>query len=148
MSLTDRLIFVPSKYPEGNWKPPRSLPAPITDVRFSAADGTELNAWYGSPAGARTTILLLHGNAGNLTHRVHLLAVLLALPAAVFLLDYRGYGRSAGQPTETGVYVDAQSAIAWLAMHDTTARASARRPAHGQAQGRARRQATRADPDC
>jgi hypothetical protein len=78
VSLTDRFVFVPSKYPDGNWNLPRSLPAPITDVQFSAADGTKLHAWYGRPAGARTTILLLHGNAGNLTHRVHLLAALLS----------------------------------------------------------------------
>lgn len=121
MSLTDRLVFMPSKYPEGNWEPPSSLPVQITDVHFSAADGTALNAWYGCPEGARTTLLVLHGNAGNLTHRVHLLEAFLSLPAAVFLLDYRGYGRSTGQPSETGVYEDAQAALAWLATHGVPA---------------------------
>ena len=115
--LTDRFVFVPSKYPIGNWVPPRDLPAPIVDVQLSAADGTLLHAWYSCPAGARAAILLLHGNAGNLTHRIHLLEPLLSLPAAVFLLDYRGYGRSAGQPSEAGVYDDAQAAVDWLATH-------------------------------
>lgn len=117
VSLTDRLVFMPSKYPEGNWAPPRAPSVPIVDVHFSAADGTALNAWYGRPEGARATFLVLHGNAGNLTHRAHLMEALIGLPAAVFLLDYRGYGRSAGQPTEAGVYQDAQAALLWLAAH-------------------------------
>ena len=121
VQLTDRFVFVPSKYPEGNWTLPQSLPAPVVDVHFSAADGTALHAWYSCPKAARATILVLHGNGGNLTHRVHLLAALLGLPAAVLLLDYRGYGRSAGQPSEAGVYEDAQAALAWLAERGTTA---------------------------
>src|SRR5438552_1444884 len=101
VSLTDRLVFLSSKCSNGNWVLPKSLPSPVVDLQLAAADGTALHAWYSCPDGARATILLLHGNAGNLTHRVHLLDALLRLPAAVFLLDYRGYGRSAGQPSET-----------------------------------------------
>ena len=89
----------------------------VFSVLLLAADGTSLHAWYSCPEGAGAAILLLHGNAGNLTHRTHLLEPLLSLPVAVFLLDYRGYGRSAGQPSETGVYDDAQAAVAWLAAH-------------------------------
>lgn len=115
--LTDRLVFVPSQYPIGSWEPRPDLPAPRVDVQLSSADGTRLHAWYHCPEGARAAILLLHGNAGNLTHRSHLLEPLLRLPVAVFLLDYRGYGRSAGEPSESGVYDDAQAAVAWLAAH-------------------------------
>ena len=32
----------------------------------------------------------------------------------VFLFDYRGYGRSAGEPSEEGTYSDARGALAWL----------------------------------
>lgn len=44
VQLTDRFVFVPIKYPEGNWTLPQSLPAPVINVHFSAADGTALHA--------------------------------------------------------------------------------------------------------
>lgn len=114
MQFTDRLVFMPTPLPPGNWTPRQALPAAMVEVNFTAEDGTALHALYGRPQGARATLLVLHGNGGNITHRFHLLEPLLGLPAAVFLLDYRGYGRSAGQPSEAGVYADAQAAHAWL----------------------------------
>src|SRR5262245_30302356 len=112
MWWSDRFVFVPSPHPEGNWTPPRALP--VEEVSFAAADGTALHAWYARPERARATVLFCHGNAGNLTHRTHLLVPLCGLQVAVFLFDYRGYGKSAGQPSEKGVYADAQAAYGWL----------------------------------
>ncbi len=63
---------------------------------------------------ARVTLLLLHGNAGNISHRFEKLAVLRALGADVLIVDYRGYGRSSGQPSETGTYRDADAAYDYL----------------------------------
>jgi fermentation-respiration switch protein FrsA (DUF1100 family) len=56
----------------------------------------------------------MHGNAGNISHRLDKLAVLSDLGAAVLLLDYRGYGRSNGTPDEAGTYRDADAAYQWL----------------------------------
>jgi len=59
-------------------------------------------------------VLLLHGNAGNISHRLDKLALLHGLGASVLLLDYRGYGASEGAPDEAGLYRDAEAAWSWL----------------------------------
>lgn len=88
------------------------------DINFSARDGTKLNAWF-FPANTNSTraqlaVILCHGNAGNISHRLELYDALLAAGVNVFAFDYRGYGRSAGRPSENGTYLDAQGAHAWL----------------------------------
>ena len=84
------------------------------DVMFVASDGAELHGWF-VPGSSRVTILWFHGNAGNISHRLDNLKLLHdELKASVFLFDYRGYGRSQGTPSESGTYLDAEAAIAYL----------------------------------
>ena len=88
------------------------------DVNFVASDGTKLNGWFfpantNSPR-AHLAVLICHGNAGNISHRLGLYNALLAPGVNVFAFDYRGYGRSEGRPSEAGTYLDAQAAHAWL----------------------------------
>jgi uncharacterized protein len=85
------------------------------DVRLTAADGTKLHGWF-IPANGdsgvrdpRLTVLLLHGNAGNVSHRLDKLAILRDLGVDVLILDYRGYGESEGRPDEAGTYLDARA---------------------------------------
>jgi hypothetical protein len=78
----------------------------------------ELNGWFfpaatNSPR-AQFVVLLCHGNAGNISHRLDTCAALLATGVNVFVFDYRGYGRSQGRPSEEGTYRDAQAAYQWL----------------------------------
>lgn len=87
------------------------------DVFISAADGTRLHAWW-LPAKAgvavKGTVLHLHGNGGNVSSH---LAGSWWLPAEgyqVLLLDYRGYGRSAGEASLSGSYQDIDAAFTWL----------------------------------
>lgn len=94
------------------------LGRPFEDVYFLTADGLKLNGWFfpadnHSPR-AGLVILLCHGNAGNISHRLDHCAALLKTGANVFVFDYRGYGRSAGRPGEAGTYRDAQAASQWL----------------------------------
>lgn len=94
------------------------LDRPFDDVFFDAKDGTRLNAWF-FPAFTNSSrkdlvILVCHGNAGNISHRLTLAQALLSTGVNVFLLDYRGYGRSQGRPSEPGTYTDAQAAYDWL----------------------------------
>jgi fermentation-respiration switch protein FrsA (DUF1100 family) len=59
-------------------------------------------------------MLWCHGNAGNIIHRLDNLIELHDLGLSVFLFDYRGYGRSAGRPTEAGLYQDGLAAYHYL----------------------------------
>ena len=87
------------------------------DVFITAADGTRLHAWW-LPAKrgvtVKGTVLHLHGNGGNVSSH---LAGSWWLPAEgyqVLLLDYRGYGRSAGEVSLAGSYQDIDAAFTWL----------------------------------
>ena len=108
-----RLIFFPN-YPDrlgGDWKP-RALP--LEDVWLTANDGTKLHAWWIPNEAARFTFLAFHGNAGNVADRASVYEFLRGTPGSVLALEYRGYGRSEGKPSERGVYLDAEAAYAYL----------------------------------
>jgi uncharacterized protein len=96
----------------------RELGRPFEDLSLETTDGVQLHAWFfpadtGSPR-ADIAFLLCHGNAGNISHRIDHAEALLETGASVFLLEYRGYGLSAGRPSEKGTYLDAQTGYRWL----------------------------------
>lgn len=110
--MANRAIYFPHKYPQGLWQYQSQLRA--TDVWLRTSDGVRLHAWWVPQPEARLTTLFLHGNAGNLTHRVGHLQQITAAGSAVLILDYRGYGKSEGRPTEKGLYSDAEAAYQHL----------------------------------
>jgi pimeloyl-ACP methyl ester carboxylesterase len=60
-------------------------------------------------------VLYLHGNGGNISTNMDGIALLRELGYAVFMIDYRGYGKSSGGfPSEAGVYEDAEAAWNYL----------------------------------
>ena len=84
------------------------------DVALQTSDGLTLHGWFIPHTGARKTLLLFHGNAGNISHRRDSIAIYHRLGVNVFIFDYRGYGRSDGKPGEAGLYHDARSAWRYL----------------------------------
>jgi len=88
------------------------------DVFLKTTDGETLHAWWLPVTGARGTVLLFHGNAGNISHRIDYARMFRTLGYSTLLVDYRGYGKSTGTPSEQGTYEDAKAAWQWL----TTAR--------------------------
>jgi len=60
------------------------------------------------------TILVSHGNSGNLVLRLSLVDLLLDCGASVFVYDYRGFGKSSGKPSVEGICQDALSAYDFL----------------------------------
>jgi hypothetical protein len=80
------------------------------DVTFATPTGVRLHGWFIPRAGSRRVLLFFHGNAGNISHRGDSVAIFHRLGLNVFIFDYRGYGRSQGEPSEDGLYEDAASA--------------------------------------
>ncbi len=76
-----------------------------------------LNGWWVAARDARGAVLILHGNAGNISHRVGYLTLFNRLHYATLVIDYRGYGKSGGSPNEEGTYRDAEAA--WLHLVET-----------------------------
>jgi len=101
--------------------PSRRVEATPTDiglafetVRLDTADGEKLAGWYIPAPAARGTLLYLHGNGGNIGHRLDPIAVFHRLGLNVLIIDYRGYGASSGKPSEEGTYQDALAAWRYL----------------------------------
>lgn len=125
-----RLIFFPAKFPDGYWDTSQFPELQIEECWFTAEDGVRLHGWFApaqltepqSAAAPIPTLLFCHGNAGNLSGRVMNVAALVRLGINVFIFDYRGYGKSEGEPTEQGVYRDAMAAYDYLVARDDVQR--------------------------
>lgn len=108
-----KVVYQPIQYPNGNWG---LGGVEFEDAWFTAEDGTRLHGWFSPHPNPRAVALFCHGNAGNLTHRSRTLRILRDRhDVAVLIFDYRGYGRSEGRPSESGLIQDAKAARTWLA---------------------------------
>lgn len=81
---------------------------------LEAADGTRVVAWYKAAPEGRPTIVMFHGNAGNLAHRDLKARFFLDRGYGVLMAGYRGYGGSEGRPDEAGLIADGRAAMAFL----------------------------------
>ena len=107
------LALFPAKFPQGDWQPAELQ---FEDCWFRAADGLRLHGWLIRHLSPKAVMLLVHGNAGNLTNRAErALQLSQRYQASVLLFDFRGYGRSEGTPTIEGILLDARAARALLA---------------------------------
>lgn len=94
---------------------PNEIGLAYEDVFFSSADGVKLHGWMLPAQGkAKGTVLFLHGNAENISTHIGSVYWLPSQYYSVFLLDYRGYGRSEGSPSLAGAQEDINSAMAYL----------------------------------
>ena len=105
--LQTRLIYIPSKLLDAT---PASVGLAFDDVILTAGDGIKISAWFVPHPNARATILFFHGNAGNNGDRVQELRQFHLMHYNAMIVDYRGFGKSQGHPTESGTYLDAQAA--------------------------------------
>lgn len=104
-------IYFPTKKIETT---PVELNLPYQEVWIATSDLVNLNAWYLPVDHPRATLLFLHGNGGNISHRLDKLALFNSLGLSVLIIDYRGYGLSEGTPSEEGTYRDAEAAWEYL----------------------------------
>ncbi len=115
IGLRDRVIASMLYHPEpGVAFTPERLGIQAEEVFLSTEDGVRIHAFGLEAPDATRAILFLHGNAGNASHRLPNAELLRRLGAHVLLLDYRGYGRSDGTPSEAGLYADARAGLATL----------------------------------
>ena len=96
---------------------PRQAGLDYEDVKLVTADGVALHGWFVPSLHSRGTVLFLHGNAGNISHRLDSLLMFHRLGYSTLIIDYRGYGNSGGKPSEQGTYQDAESA--WRHLTET-----------------------------
>jgi len=129
----DRLLFLPNVPGRALQLSPAHLGLAFEDLQLPTEDGETLHGWYIPAAQDARTLLFFHGNAGNISHRLESLAIFHRLGLNVLIIDYRGYGRSTGTPSEAGTYADASAA--WRYLTETRALDPARIVLFGRSLG-------------
>lgn len=108
----DELIF-PNAAEGPMDRPP---PPNARRVWLSAADGSRVEAWWFAPKDAPApAVLFLHGNSDYVESRIEYGDFYQGQGYGAVLLEYRGYRRSTGVPSEVALREDAVAAYDWLA---------------------------------
>ena len=116
------------------WATPQTAGLAYEDVYLEAGDGNRVHGWFipaAEPGGL--TLLFLHGNAGNISHRLESLRIFHLLGLSTLIIDYRGYGQSGGRPSEANSYEDAL--LAWRHLTEARGIASERIVVFGRSLG-------------
>lgn len=84
----------------------------LAEVRLESEPGVEVAHWYRPPAADNGPVLVVfHGNAGHIGHRVSKFRPFLDAGFGLFLAEFRGYGGNAGKPDEAGLTADARAVM-------------------------------------
>ncbi len=93
---------------------PADSGVPCQELDLTCQDGTRVHGWWLPVDTSDKVVIFFHGSDGNLTHELATLYYLHSLPTSVLALDYPGYGKSEGRPTERGCYAAAEAAWAFV----------------------------------
>ena len=120
-----RSLPVGSRSEQGVPKPSFFGLTDYEDLRIVTPDGETLAAYLVRPSNKgraiNTTILMFHGNAGNIGHRVPIARMIEENTGCnIVMLEYRGYGLSTGTPDEKGIKIDAQAGLDWIRSYRET----------------------------
>ena len=109
--MQERILFYPQAVavaprPPAGWR--------MENVAFTARDGTRLAGALLLPqAGRAPLVIYFGGNAEEVTGAAHAARETYG-ERALLLVNYRGYGASAGKPTETALVSDAIELYDWV----------------------------------
>ena len=87
----------------------------LEKINLKTSDGLVLNSLFRKPSTNKNdTIVVFHGNAGHIGHRVDKFRSFLEEGYGLFLVEYRGYGKNPGNPSEDGFHKDGDAALEFL----------------------------------
>lgn len=98
-------------FPSENWV---QSPKSVQNIYLKSDNRTLINTWYVKAKANKPTILFCHGNAGNISYYQEVIDTFSSRGYGILLLDYRGYGKSHGTPSESGLYKDVNAALKFL----------------------------------
>ena len=108
--LQRRLIY----FPTAEVPPPSTALPGAREIEINTSDGLTVTGWFLAAPNPTASVLVLNGNAGNRSGRAPLARALHDRGYEVLLFDYRGYGGNEGSPSEEGLALDAEAALAAL----------------------------------
>lgn len=109
--IESRSVFFPTQEIQFS---PQVTNLSFEDIYIETEDKLKINGWFIPHSNAGYTLLLFHGNGGNIQDRLDKIYLLHRMGLNIFIIDYRGYGRSQGRPNEAGIYLDAWAAYNYL----------------------------------
>jgi uncharacterized protein len=91
-----------------------SFDQPYEEYFISTPDKNKINAlWFKPSQQAKGLVIYFHGNADNLQRWGNYAVDITQLGYEVLMIDYRGYGKSSGTPSEQVLYDDATLVWNW-----------------------------------
>ncbi len=111
-SIVRQFLFHPTKLHED--EPLPSYAADAQEIWADADDGNRIHGLYWDAPADRPTILFFHGNAQSVYEWALIRQELSPLGCGLLLVDYPGYGKSSGKPSEDGLYAAGRAALSWL----------------------------------
>lgn len=112
--MQSKILFYPNLPGRKLTTSPADIGLEYESVSIVTKDKVQIHGWFVHSGRKRGTILFMHGNAGNISHRLDSLQIFNHLGFSTFIIDYRGYGQSEGKITEEGTYLDAEAAWQYL----------------------------------
>lgn len=106
-AVTDSMLFYPAR---GQHTTPDRHGIAFEE-RWLDADGTRIQAWWMPGEPGATTVLTFHGNAGTIADRIPWYRPVRAAGMSILAVEYRGYGDSAGAPSERGLAADGRAGL-------------------------------------
>lgn len=115
----DVLLYFPEQPSSSRLYVPMPTGIPHENIFIRTKDGVRLNLilvrYTGDNSPYCPTIIYFHGNAGNIGHRLpNALLMLVNLKVNLVLVDYRGYGKSEGEASEEGLYLDSEAVLDYV----------------------------------
>ena len=100
-------------------RPPQFGITDYEELSIPTPDGEMLSAFLCRPSNKQfaknITLLMFHGNAGNIGYRLPIAKILESeVGVNILMLQYRGYGLSTGSPNEKGLTIDAQTGLDFI----------------------------------
>lgn len=118
-AMVDTAIFPGAKFRPPAPGPPTVPGAVLTTHWLEPEPGVRVEAWLYLPAGATaaspmTTVVFAHGNGETIDLHGELVRGYVSRGVGVFMPEWRGYGRSTGEPSQAGIASDMRALRAWL----------------------------------
>src|SRR5919108_1334939 len=102
-----RIVFKPSRELLGS---PSDHGLAFEDVYLPLPNGVRVHGWWIPLDDSGKLVLCFPGSIGNISHELTTASFLRRAGANVLIVDYPGFGRSEGRPSESGCYLAASAA--------------------------------------
>ncbi|KAJ5066225.1 protein abhd13 [Anaeramoeba ignava] len=116
-----KFLYYPNTPPNSReiFEDPSFYPMPSKELWVTTSDNILLHCVLFIKSKNSPTMIYFHGNAGNIGHRFPMIEhIFRHLDINFFLVEYRGFGKSNGTPSESGLKKDSRAALKFLSETD------------------------------